>query len=180
MDGYMDRCGIALACVAALGLTGGAQAAELQVKMHEVTAEGTGKDVGTIQFRDDPDLGLLVIPRMKNLPEGVHGFHIHENPDCGPKEKDGKMEPGGAAGGHFDPDKTGKHAGPAGKGHLGDLPALIVGPDGDTPVAVFAPRLKTTDLSGRAVMVHSGGDNYSDDPKPLGGGGARIACGVIE
>jgi Cu-Zn family superoxide dismutase len=29
-------------------------------------------------------------------------------------------------------------------------------------------------------MIHAGSDNYSDSPKPLGGGGARIACGVIE
>jgi Cu-Zn family superoxide dismutase len=28
-------------------------------------------------------------------------------------------------------------------------------------------------------MVHAGGDNYSDQPKPLGGGGDRIACGLI-
>ncbi|MBV8452160.1 MAG: superoxide dismutase, partial [Deltaproteobacteria bacterium] len=26
---------------------------------------------------------------------------------------------------------------------------------------------------------HAGGDNYSDTPLPLGGGGARLACGVI-
>ncbi len=29
-------------------------------------------------------------------------------------------------------------------------------------------------------MVHKGGDNHSDHPQPLGGGGARVACGVIE
>jgi Cu-Zn family superoxide dismutase len=29
-------------------------------------------------------------------------------------------------------------------------------------------------------MIHEGGDNYSDEPAPLGGGGARIACGVID
>jgi Cu-Zn family superoxide dismutase len=29
-------------------------------------------------------------------------------------------------------------------------------------------------------MIHAGGDNYSDEPEPLGGGGARIACGVVE
>jgi Cu-Zn family superoxide dismutase len=28
-------------------------------------------------------------------------------------------------------------------------------------------------------MVHAGGDNHSDHPQPLGGGGGRIACGVI-
>ena len=38
---------------------------------------------------------------------------------------------------------------------------------------------KLSDLSGRSLMIHAAGDNYSDDPKPLGGGGARIACGVI-
>ncbi len=26
----------------------------------------------------------------------------------------------------------------------------------------------------------AGGDNYSDDPKPNGGGGARIACGMVQ
>jgi Cu-Zn family superoxide dismutase len=29
-------------------------------------------------------------------------------------------------------------------------------------------------------MIHAGGDNYADQPKPLGGGGERIACGVIQ
>jgi Cu-Zn family superoxide dismutase len=29
-------------------------------------------------------------------------------------------------------------------------------------------------------MIHAGGDNYADKPAPLGGGGERIACGVIQ
>jgi Cu-Zn family superoxide dismutase len=29
-------------------------------------------------------------------------------------------------------------------------------------------------------MVHAGGDNHADQPAPLGGGGARVACGVID
>jgi Cu-Zn family superoxide dismutase len=29
-------------------------------------------------------------------------------------------------------------------------------------------------------MVHAGGDNFADHPQPLGGGGPRIACGVIK
>ena len=49
--------------------------------------------------------------------------------------------------------------------------------DGVTRTDVVAPRLKTADLRGRALIVHAGGDTYSDTP-PLGGGGARIACGV--
>jgi Cu-Zn family superoxide dismutase len=44
---------------------------------------------------------------------------------------------------------------------------------------MWAPRLSTDDLKGRAIVIHSGGDNYSDTPRPLGGGGARVACGVV-
>jgi Cu-Zn family superoxide dismutase len=29
-------------------------------------------------------------------------------------------------------------------------------------------------------MIHAGGDNHSDTPAPLGGGGGRMACGVIK
>ena len=39
--------------------------------------------------------------------------------------------------------------------------------------------LKLEDVAGRALVIHEGGDNYSDTPKPLGGGGVRMACGVI-
>ncbi|MBS0551945.1 MAG: superoxide dismutase family protein, partial [Proteobacteria bacterium] len=45
---------------------------------------------------------------------------------------------------------------------------------------VLAPRLKLSDLAGRSLMVHAGGDNHSDHPEPLGGGGPRIVCGVID
>ena len=45
------------------------------------------------------------------------------------------------------------------------------------PQAWWHPRLKASDLRGRALVVHAGGDTYADTP-PLGGGGARIACGV--
>lgn len=29
-------------------------------------------------------------------------------------------------------------------------------------------------------MVHAGGDNHSDHPAALGGGGARVSCGIIQ
>ena len=85
-----------------------------------------------------------------------------------------------SAGSHFDAGKTGKHEGPYGAGHSGDLPPLFVDADGKATLPVLAPRLKTSDLKGHALMIHEGGDNYSDQPKPLGGGGARIACGAVK
>ena len=65
-------------------------------------------------------------------------------------------------------------------GHKGDLPVLVVGADGDASLPVLAPQLRVKDVRGRSLMIHEGGDNYSDQPEPLGGGGTRIACGVIK
>ena len=115
------------------------------------------------------------------MPAGVHGFHVHENGSCEPGMKDGKAVAALAAGGHFDPQKTGKHLGPYADGHLGDLPAIYVTADGMANDPVLAPRLKKiSEIEGKALMVHAGGDNHSDHPLPLGGGGERFACGVIK
>ena len=79
-----------------------------------------------------------------------------------------------------DPANTGKHLGPHGEGHKGDLPALTVDASGKSTKRVVTPHLKLTDAKGRSIMIHAGGDNYSDQPAPLGGGGARIACGIVK
>ncbi len=52
---------------------------------------------------------------------------------------------------------------------------------GGATESVIAPHLKSlNEVKNHALMIHVGGDNYSDNPKPLGGGGARFACGVIK
>jgi Cu-Zn family superoxide dismutase len=154
-------------------------AADIAVSMNLVNDQGIGKAIGTITISEGPD-GLVFTPQLSNLPPGAHGFHVHQNPDCAAGVKDGKQVPGLAAGGHYDPANTAKHEGPQGKGHLGDLPALTVGADGKAVTAVTAPRLKLADVKGHSLMIHVGGDNYSDQPAPLGGGGARFGCGVIK
>ncbi len=79
---------------------------------------------------------------------------------------------------HFNPKNIPNHGTPL-TGHLGDLPALSVANDGTAKVTVIAPRLTLAQVEGLALMIHAGGDNYADHPKPLGGGGERIACGII-
>jgi hypothetical protein len=66
------------------------------------------------------------------------------------------MTAGVSAGGHLDQDKTGRHLGPEGKGHLGDLPVLTVSSDGTARQAVVAPRLKIADLRNRAYEGRTG------------------------
>lgn len=149
------------------------------VTLNFTSDSGLGEAVGTVMLKNT-EYGLLIVPELSGLMPGLHGFHIHENPDCGPAEKEGRMVPGLAAGGHFDPEATGFHDGPYGAGHLGDLPPLYVSPEGTAETPILAPRLTVEAISQRAIMVHMGGDNFSDDPAPLGGGGARLACGVIQ
>lgn len=156
-----------------------AHAAERVIPMDLVDADGKHAWIGEVNAQDSA-YGLVLTPQLRGLPPGLHGFHLHENPSCAPKDKDGKPVAALAAGGHWDPDKSGTHDSPWGDGHRGDLPALYVDAEGSATQPVLAPRLKAADLSGRALMVHAGGDNHADHPAPLGGGGARIACGVIE
>ena len=148
------------------------------VAVHSISAQGVHHKIGQIRFSDGAQ-GLVIQTELTSLPAGPHGFHIHEKPSCAPAEKDGKMGAGLAAGGHYNPYQVPNHGTPH-TGHLGDLPLLLVEADGSAKTTLIAPRLKVADITGRAIMIHAGGDNYSDDPKPLGGGGDRIACGVIE
>jgi len=166
--------------VASLLLIGDSVYAEdMVVQMNLLTDQGAGNVIGTVTIKDT-QYGLLLVPALAGLTPGLHGFHVHQNADCAAGMKDNKPMAGMAAGGHYDPAMTGKHEGPYGQGHLGDLPALNVGPDGKATLPVLAPRLKMADLKGRSLMIHAGGDNYSDVPAPLGGGGARMACGVVK
>lgn len=152
----------------------GAKRDVLIVPIHKTTKEGVGDYIGAIKFYDS-DQGLAIHPRLVDLTPGGHGFHIHVAPDCGPKNG----VPAGAAGSHYDPEESKIHKGPHGFGHKGDLPILQVDSKGQAHEIMYAPRLKVQEIRGHSIMIHEGGDNFSDSPKPLGGGGARIACGVI-
>lgn len=131
----------------------------------------TGQSIGYIEAQDTK-YGLLLTPHLHHLPPGVHGFHVHTVPNCA----DHAM----AAGAHLDLAQTQKHLGPYNNmGHLGDLPILIVDQKGDAIIPVLAPKLTEQLIKTHALVLHAGGDNYSDYPEKLGGGGKRIACGVV-
>lgn len=145
--------------------------ASVTVPIYKVAKTGQGENIGTITL-EDAKCGVMITPNLKDLAPGLHGFHIHVNPDC--------SDNGMAAGGHLDPAKTEAHDGPYNEhGHLGDMPVLTVNADGKATLPTLAPKFTLADIKGHSIMIHAGGDNYSDTPEKLGGGGARIACGTI-
>ena len=141
------------------------------IPLYATVEKGKGEYLGMITIYDT-ELGLAIEPDLKGLRAGMHGLHVHENASC--------EDFGSAAGLHFDPFEKRRHRGPFDPaGHLGDLPVLIVDADGTSKNKSIAPRLLLSDIRGRAMIIHEWGDNYRDVPQRLGGGGARIGCGII-
>ncbi|PNU20105.1 superoxide dismutase [Cu-Zn] SodC2 [Geothermobacter hydrogeniphilus] len=156
----------------------GAVLAGIVIPMDLLAVDGATRPAGTITAEQSP-YGVVFSPQLTGLTPGAHGFHVHRNPSCAPAEKNGRVVAALGAEGHYDPVGVGHHGPPWGDGHLGDLPVLTVDGNGRADIPVLAPRLRLSDLQGRSLMIHAGGDNYADTPKKLGGGGARMACGVV-
>jgi superoxide dismutase, Cu-Zn family len=150
----------------------------IKVVIHAISADGVGKVIGLLTLKDTAD-ALEITPDIIGLKPGAHGFHVHVNPSCDAVDKTGKKAAGAAAGGHYDPANTSTHGGPYSAGHDGDLSILMVNTKGKTDQPINAPRLRLADVIGHSFIIHAESDNYSDVPKPLGGTGARVACGVV-
>lgn len=139
-----------------------------------------GHVVGRVWFKQRRRGGpVLVFARVRGLPPGFHGFHVHTTGAC---------EPPGftSAGGHLNP--TGAIHGD----HAGDLPSLLVNESGRGLLATVTDRFSIADLrdaDGSAVIVHAGRDNFANIPPRYGtpdretlntgDSGARLACGVV-
>lgn len=155
----------------------------VEVPMNLVSAKGNVRAVGSVQLQDSAQ-GLVLTLKLKSLsPElepGLRGFHVHTNPSCAAGEKDGAVVVALAAGSHLDPTGKAGHGSPYDvNAHVGDLPALWVDSKGAANYSMLAPRLTLKDVRKRSLMIHAGGDNHADHPMPLGGGGARVVCGII-
>ncbi len=136
-----------------------------------------GREVGQATLTERPG-GIRIQMDLRGLPPGVHAFHIHEAGRCDPPDFK-------SAGGHFNPEGR-KHGRKNPQGpHAGDLPNILVGPDGAASVELLARgvTLGTGEHSlfkpgGTSLVIHAGADDDVTDP--AGNAGARIACGVIE
>ncbi len=137
-----------------------------------------GSQVGTISFRQ-AEHGVIVTAKVRGLPSGQHGMHIHQTGACTPSFD--------AAGGHFNPAATEHGFHSAAGYHAGDLPNLDIAADGTGEVEFFVPQLSLTDRTsdrrphsladadGAAIIIHAAVDDY----RTMASSGGRLACGVI-
>lgn len=131
------------------------------------------KTIGEATFEQAGDRVRVVVFVQGLKPGQEHGLHIHEGSDCSGDAMGAK--------GHFNP--YGKPHGVPGSAerHAGDLPNLKANKRGRASIHYDADIITLTpgpaNIIGRALVVHSGPDDYRT--QPTGNSGARIACGVI-
>ncbi|MBI3318698.1 MAG: superoxide dismutase family protein, partial [Candidatus Omnitrophica bacterium] len=89
-----------------------------------------------------------------------------------------------SAGGHFNPEGR-EHGKKNPKGaHAGDLPNLVVGPEGELETEVLATGVNLGNgprgllkPQGTSLVIHANPDDETTDP--AGSAGARVACGAV-
>jgi Cu-Zn family superoxide dismutase len=143
-------------------------------------SNGEGASTGTATFRQGPT-GVLIRIEATGLTPGWHGLHLHAVGQCeGPGFQ--------SAGAHV---QHGAEAKPHGLLNVdgddaGDLPNLYADAAGNAFAEVFTttaalieggPGEYLLDADGSSIMIHAQADDHVS--QPIGGSGARVACGVI-
>lgn len=130
---------------------------------------------GSVALNTSPQ-GVRITGAIQGLkPNAEFGFHVHEKGDCSAPD-------GSSAGGHFNPTQA-QHGNPTGSSHhAGDMVNIKSNSEGVAQVDTTAAGTtlhgdSTTDILGKAIVVHEGPDDYTTQPS--GNSGKRVACGVI-
>jgi len=138
-----------------------------------------GEEIGVAKYTQGSE-GVLIDIDISGLPGGKHGMHFHEVGNCDDHEHfkmaKGHIMPTGKPHGYFHPE------GP----HEGNLPNIIVNKYGSAHVELYSDLISISghggktallDEDGSALMIHINEDDHLS--QPIGGSGARIACGVV-
>jgi superoxide dismutase, Cu-Zn family len=149
-----------------------------------VVAEATfintdGEEIGTVTLTQTEE-GVTIAGTVEGIPEGEHGFHIHETGECDPaagfESAGGHFAPRGNQHGFENPD--GPHAGDMRNQTADAEGQLVLNVNNDMVSLEQGDEAHLLDEDGSALMIHAQADDYRTDPG--GDAGDRIACAVIE
>jgi superoxide dismutase, Cu-Zn family len=168
-----------LAALLATAVASGATAADAPLQARIDLKSAAGGAVGSAVLTEAPN-GVLIRVEAKGLTPGWHGIHFHEKADCSKSDFT-------SAGGHVHGKPTMVHGllNPDAN-EAGDLPNLHVDAQGEAAAEIFstyvslkgaAGRENLMDKDGSALVLHAAADDHRT--QPIGGAGARIACGAI-
>jgi superoxide dismutase, Cu-Zn family len=134
---------------------------------------------GTATFTQSGNGEVKLSLTLTGAPVGERAVHIHEFGNCSAAD-------GSSAGSHWNPaTQNHGHLGTETAHHAGDIGNVTVAADGTASLTLTTSEWSvgegdggTTDVVGKAVVVHNGTDDYLS--QPTGDAGIRIGCGVIE
>ena len=140
--------------------------------------DNSGATIGEASLIES-NVGVLIRLTLDGVAPGWHAIHIHEIGNC--DDTDRFMN----SGGHFNVyERAHGLLNPDGPDN-GDLPNVYAHADGSVRVEMLTPlvslkgpdRPAVLDYDGSALVMHTNPDDHVT--QPIGGAGARIACGVI-
>lgn len=147
------------------------------------------KDIeGKVLFQELPNGLTKIHGTIMNLPEGYHGFHIHESGDLskGCKSLRGHYNPFNKDhGGRLIKNLDGKLVYNYNR-HVGDLGNIYSSKCGNCFFSFVDPLIKLRgphNILGRSIIIHKDKDDEGlgghKDSKNTGNAGERMACGII-
>ena len=147
---------------------------------HAEIVDLDGEIIGQAELIQGPS-GTLIRLELEGLPPGPKAIHIHSTGTC-----QDHCEGFQASGGHLNPDDR-QHGllNPDGP-DAGDLPNFHVHENGYAWAELYTTAAslnghfgaRILDESGAALVIHENPDDHYS--QPIGGAGARLACGVIK
>jgi Cu-Zn family superoxide dismutase len=189
------------AALAGAGLVGSRANADAE-QVAAVLRDPGGAVVGLVTFAGDyrgTRVTALLRPNRYVSAAQFHGFHVHAN--------DNRSNGNGCVANASKPSSTwflsaDAHLASPGQQHGqhdGDMPSVLVTPEGLAVISFVTTRLTPDSVRGRAVVLHAGPDNFGNVPigtaadqytpnsaaaadktHGTGNSGDRVACGVVK
>ena len=164
--------GSAILTSSCTGMKGAKKAASAAITATTAGTPGNGS-VNFVQKTDGVAMKLEI--QFPSKAGQTVAVHIHEHGDCGNSGND--------AHGHWNPTKSAHGKWDEGAFHLGDIGNVTLDASGKGTVKLTTSLWsvgtgESSDITGKAIMVHEKADDFTT--QPTGDAGARIGCGVIQ